>query len=561
MKKEELIKLIKTNDEWAIASLLKIHSKKNSGRTINNGFTLIDEKLMSDIVKQILNKKSLSKKQIAYIKRSMPKYINQLMKEKFAPNKPNKPNKPNEFKIFGLKKELYAYQKTGVSFIENKDGRALIGDDMGLGKTAQALAYLQKHLELRPALIIVPASLKLNWKKEINKWMSDSLENTNVQICSGASTKIIDIPLHGDIVIINYDILLKQEKRILSHNFKAVILDECHYCKNSKAKRTKSVIKICKKIDKVIALSGTPIVNRPIEFFNIIKIIDPKLFPSRWKFAHRYCGAKNNGWGWDFTGATNTQELHEILTKTIMIRRKKEDVLKELPAKTKTVISLEIDNSKKYKSAEKDIIKWIKENEGEEEAKKAKKAKSLVAFEKLKQLAVDGKMKQSIRWINDFVESDQKLIVFCSHKKVIDSLMDNFSHIAVKIDGSTPSRIRQKAVDDFQNDPWVKLFIGNIKAAGVGITLTASSNVCFLEFPWAPGELEQAEDRVHRIGQKSNSVNIWYLVASNTIEEDIADIISKKQKVLSNILEGKAVSEGTVLSDLIDQMKNKELFR
>lgn len=653
-ERDRLLDLIKTKDEFAIGGLLKIYSFQTTDeQNINNtteknamGFNACDAGFMSSIAKQFLAKGSLSEKQIPYVKRTMPRYIEQLMQEGFEPVNINqtkteiqqitiktaelqgnnifikfqfpkgdkqffetvnkiktlpgrrfvkepeaswicplsveavkkltdwkfdvspklkewlekitiRPETNLDLEIPGLKMELYPFQKEGVAFIESRNGRALMAHEMGLGKTAMALAYLQLHPELRPTLIIVPASLKLNWAKEINMWMSNSKENADVQTLSGSPNKTSGSPLHGNIVIINYDILQKWEKRIKEYKFKVIILDEAHYIKNSKAQRSKAVIKICKATKHIIALSGTPIINRPIEFFNSIKIIEPHLFPSRWKFAHEFCGAKHNGFGWAFNGATNTDKLHKLLTDTIMIRKKKEDVLKDLPPKTRSIIPLEINNFKQYKFAEADIISWIRENEGKEKAEKASQAEVLVSFEKLKQLATNGKIKQCINWIEDFLESDQKLIIFATHKNTINSLMSHFGNIAVKLDGSTPANARQFVVDEFQNNPDIRLFIGNIKAAGVGITLTAASNVCILEFPWSPGDLKQAEDRAHRIGQEANSVNIYYLIANQTIEEDIAEIISKKQKVLSQILDGKTVNQESVLSELIKKIKGE----
>jgi len=423
---------------------------------------------------------------------------------------------------------------------------------MGLGKTAQALAYLQLHPELRPAIVVCPASLKLNWRKEINMWMD--FQNQDVRIINGKVTANTMTLSYG-INIINYDILSSWADKLKTIKPAVIILDESHYLKNSKAQRTNAVIKLCKNIKHVIALSGTPIVNRPIEFYNTIKIIEPGLFPSQWKFAHEYCGAKHNGFGWDFNGATNTTKLHELLTSTIMIRRKKEDVLKDLPAKVRSVVPIEIDNLMEYKQAEGDIIAWIRKNEGKEKADKAKQAEVLVQFEKLKQLAINGKIKQCISWIENFLDSDQKLVVFATHKRIIEVLMNHFGNIAVKLDGSTPNDQRQIVVDQFQNNNNTRLFIGNLQAAGVGITLTAASTTCFIELGWSPGVHAQAEDRVHRIGQKADSVNAYYLIADQTVEETIAEIIDAKQKVLSKILDGQEVDQDSVLIELINKIK------
>ena len=450
----------------------------------------------------------------------------------------------DKIKIPGLKHKLYPFQNKGVSFIEKKGGRALITDEMGLGKTMQALAWLQLHPELRPAVIVVPASLKLNWKREAEKWM----EHPHIQILSGRYPET----MIGQILIINYDILPHWIKALESVTPKVLITDECHYYKNNKAARTKAVKRLGKHIPHVIALSGTPIINRPIEMFNAIHLINPTIAPNRWKFAEQYCGLRHNGFGWDMNGATNTKELHERLSNTIMIRRRKDEVLPDLPEKTRSFIPIELDNDKVYRLAEKDFVSFVARQKGAEAADRASAAEALAEIEGLKQLAVRGKMKQAIEWIRNFLEVDGKLVVFCSHRFVVDVLMEEFSDRAVKVDGSVTGVNRQKAVDRFQNDDNIRLFVGNVKAAGVGITLTAASNVVFLELPWTPGEVTQAEDRVHRIGQR-NSVNIHYLLANDTIEEKIAQLIDRKRKVLDAVLDGKRTDTESLLTELMKE--------
>ena len=451
----------------------------------------------------------------------------------------------SEIEVPGLRKALYPFQKTGVAFIEAKEGRVLIGDEMGLGKTMQALAWLQLHPELRPVIIVVPASLKLNWAKEAHTWMN----RPRIQILSGTSA---DKKLKGEIIIINYDILHPWMNVLLAYGPMVLVTDECHYYKSSKAKRTKAVMALGRHIPYVLALSGTPIVNRPIEVYNAVKLIDPTILPTRFEYAMKYCGAKNNGFGWDFSGATNTEELHEKLSNTIMIRRKKADVLPDLPDKMRSFIPMELDNEKEYQFAEKNFIAFVRDRKGKEAAERASNAQALVEIGGLKQLAVQGKMKQTIEWITDFLESDQKLVVFAVHKFVINALMEAFGIIAVKVDGSVTGINRDRAVVEFQTNPAIRLFVGNVKAAGVGITLTASSNVAFLELPWTPGEVVQAEDRVHRIGQ-SNNVCIHYLLASGTIEEKIAELIDRKRKVLDSVLDGEETDTKSLLSELINE--------
>ena len=464
-------------------------------------------------------------------------------------NTPKQTLSSSEINIPGLLKELFPFQKKGVAFIDAKNGRALIGDEMGLGKTAQALAWLQLHPEKRPVVIVVPASLKLNWAKEAKIWMP----NPKIQILSGTKTTI---PIIGEIIIVNYDILPHWQKTLSDILPKVLILDEAHYCKNNSAHRTKAVKMLAKKIPHILALTGTPIVNRPVELYNAIHMIDKTIAPSFWHYTQRYCGARHNGFGWDFSGATNTDELHKKLTSTIMLRRLKKDVLTELPDKIYAYTPIELDNQKEYAKAEKDFIQFAHEQKGAEAAARASNAQALAEIEGLKQLAVAGKLSHTIEWIRNFIDGNGKLVVMAVHKFVIDRLMAEFKDIAVKIDGSVAGEDRQKAVEEFQNNDKIRLFIGNIKAAGVGLTLTAASTVAFLELPWTPGDLQQAEDRCHRIGQK-NSVVVHYLLAVNTIEEKIVRMLDSKRKILDGVLDGKETSQDSLLSQLLNEYKER----
>jgi SNF2 family DNA or RNA helicase len=456
-------------------------------------------------------------------------------------------NKTHPVVLAGLKGTLFPFQRHGLEFLERKNGRALIADEMGLGKTVQALAYLQLHPELRPAIIICPASLKLNWAKEAERWMS----SPRCEIIGGKNPYF----LNGQIIIINYDVLYDWVDTLRAIQPKVIITDECHYYKSNTTRRTKAIKKLAKGVPHFIALSGTPIINRPIEIYNAVNLIDPDALPTFWVYAQRYCGARHNGFGWDFSGATNQQELHNRLIQSVMIRRLKQDVLRDLPDKVRSFVPIELNNASEYAKAEQDFIRYLLEKKGIQAAQKAKGAETLVKIETLKQLAVEGKLQQAINWIRDFLESGEKLVVFAVHKSTMDYLMKEFPKISVKIDGSTTIPNRQKAVDMFQNDPNTQLFVGNIQAAGVGITLTKSSNVAFLELPWTPGALVQAEDRCHRIGQQ-DSVTIWFLLAAHTIEERIAHLLDSKRKVLDRVLDGVETEEDSLLSELIKGYTN-----
>lgn len=486
-------------------------------------------------------------------------------------------NIPKVESIPGLKMQLYPYQMEGVSFVESRNGRAIVADEMGLGKTPQALAWLQLRQDARPAVIIVPATVKLNWKREAERWMT----NPRVQVLTGSKPQ----KLTGQIIVTNYDIIAHREKcpvclgkkkdklgrscpnckgkgKLISLRQdlaklapKAVIMDECQMAKNNLADRTIALKALCKQAKHVIPLSGTPIVNRPSEFYNPISLVDPQMFPSYFKYAQRYCGATHNGFGWDFNGATNTQELHHKLTSTIMIRRLKRDVLKDLPDKQRATVPIEISKSSEYFRAEADFTGWLNGIDPDK-AEAAEQAEALVKINYLKQLAATAKMDSCIEWIKDFLDSGEKLVVFLDHKAVMDKLMGVFAGQVVKIDGSVSHTNRQAAVDAFQNDENIRLFLGS-KAAKEGITLTAASNTATIELWWEPGAHDQAEDRVHRIGQTADSVTAWYLIAADTIEEDIAELIDSKRAVLAQVLDGEDAKADSMLTELLRRFKEK----
>lgn len=438
-----------------------------------------------------------------------------------------------------LNNNMYPYQKEGAIAIHENNGRTLLGDEMGLGKTIQAISFLATKKDSLPAVVVCPASLKINWQREIKKWTG-----MRSQILNGKQEQEIT----EDIVIVNYDII--EAHVSFFFDFNTLIIDECHYVKNNKAIRTKAVKKLQKNIKYFIPISGTPITSRPIEFFNVLSWLRPDIFNSYWHYAERYCGMTHNGFGYDFKGATNSKELHEILIREgVMIRRLKADVLIDLPPKTRTVIPILNNRLKEYQNYESQVM---------DDIESGKIAALIAKFELLKQKAVDIKMKESISWIEDFLQSDEKLVVFATHHETIDTIYKHFKAIAVKLDGRDSKEQRQKSIDEFQNNTDIKIFIGNIKAAGVGITLTAASNVAFLELGWTPGEHDQAEDRCHRIGQ-DDSVTAWYLIASGTIEEDIAELLDEKRKVLTAVLDGQDAEESSLIKELIKKYKIEEV--
>ena len=442
--------------------------------------------------------------------------------------------------VEGLKGTLYPFQAEGVSFIESHHGRALIADEMGLGKTIQAIAWMQLHRDLVPAVIVVPASLKLNWQKEIIAWMPDP----SIEILNGTTPW----KPTGDIIILNYDILPKWVPELLSLNPKIIIADECHYIKSNSALRTKAFKTLSKQVPYLLGLSGTPIMNRPIEIYNICKLID-RTFPEFWYYTERYCARHYTGFGWDMNGASNTEELHRQLTSSIMIRRLKKDVLPELPDKQYSFIPMELNNWETYREAELNYIKFVKSQKGEVAAKKASNAEQFTRTEGLKQLAVQGKLKYAIDWIKNFIEIDGKLVVITTHHFTADALMNEFGDVAVTIDGRVTGKRKDEAETKFKTHDKVRLMILHAKVAE-GLNLQVASNVAFLELPWTPGAIDQCTDRCHRMGQK-DSVNVHYLLAKGTIEEKVAHLVDSKRSTIDSVMDGRKTDEQSLLREIM----------
>jgi SWI/SNF-related matrix-associated actin-dependent regulator of chromatin subfamily A-like protein 1 len=298
----------------------------------------------------------------------------------------------------------------------------------------------------------------------------------------------------------------------------------------------------------VIGLTGTPIVNRPIEAWNILYLINKKALPSWRTYTQRYCAPTFTGFGWDYSGASNTEELHQRLVNSIMLRRCKADVL-DLPKKIRSFIPLPLSNQSEYRAAENDLISYLNQTEGKDAAKRAERSLDLVRISKLRMLAARGKLDQMIEWIGETIE-DHKLVVFAIHREIMDPICEKFKHVMVKIAGDVSEKDRLKAIDQFQTNPKVKLFVGQVQAAGTGITLTAACHVAFLELPWTPGDVLQAEDRCHRIGQ-DQPVVVYYLLAANTIDEKMAQLIDRKRSVVNAVTDGSSNSSPAILRELL----------
>lgn len=445
-----------------------------------------------------------------------------------------------------LRTPPYRFQIRGVRFLETVNGRGLIGDEMGVGKTYQALAWLKLHPEALPTVIVCPATLKYGWQREL--WTHARLDS---EVVEGRKVEKLD----GNIWIINYDILQYWLPWLKTKGVKTLIIDECQRCKNRQAKRTKACKILAHRSQNVVGLSGTPITNGPVEFFPILNMIAPDKFPSFTDYAFRFCNPKPGfGGHWDFRGASNLEELHELVAPYI-IRRLKSEVLPDLPPVTRTVIPIKID-LREYMRAKQHFVEWLLETEGGEAVKRADKAQVLVQMGKLKRLAGVGKLPAVIEWVRDWLEDrpGEKLVIFGIHKSVITMLEMSFPKISVSVTGDVGLKARQQAVDRFQSDPSCLLFFGNIKAAGEGLTLVESSTTATVELDWVPASHDQAEARVARIGQKSKHVDAFYFIAKGTIEEKIWDIQNAKRGVVGRILDGREITGGNYIDVLVQEI-------
>jgi SWI/SNF-related matrix-associated actin-dependent regulator 1 of chromatin subfamily A len=419
------------------------------------------------------------------------------------------------------------HQKEAIQkLVENK--KFILADDMGLGKTTSTIiAALESGS--KKVLIICPATLKINWKREIENYSDKSIY---IAESKNFSTE-------ADFVIINYDIIKnfhdtkkKDDSQVLAANFDLVIVDEAHYIKNATAQRTKLINDIVKKTERLWLLTGTPMTSRPIDYFNLLSIIDSPVAKNWMAYAIRYCSGYQFKVGnrkvWNVTGASNLEELRDR-TVGLTLRRLKENVL-DLPDKIITPVYLRL-KSKEYENVMGEYYDWYDKNPEE--------SKSLtVQFTKLtkvRQIIADEKIKQTIELAENILEQDKKVIIFCNFTDSLNKITEHFGKTAVKLDGSMSKPERQNSVDQFQDNPKVKVFVGNIKAAGVGITLTAAEAVIMNDLSFLPSDHAQAEDRAYRYGQKNN-VLVYYPIFENTIEGIIYDILNNKKQVIATVM-------------------------
>lgn len=446
---------------------------------------------------------------------------------------------------------LYDFQHVGVAYAL-VTGRCIIGDEMGLGKTIQALTVLAIR-QAFPAVVVCPASLKGNWKREIER----ALPGRTVEVLSGRKPSKIA----ADIVVVNYDILAAWEPMLAPA---ALVLDESHYCKNKDAARTQAALALATRVPAdglVIALTGTPLLNRPQELLAQLQIIGkleeitgPAKKPEG-KFLFRYCGPENNGYGYTFKGATNTEELNTRMRAAGYIRRLRAEALGtndtvRIPA----FLSLNgaLDD---YRKAEADFIGYLKETEGVAAANKAQQAEAIARLTKLRLLIGLAKVPAMIEWVENWLESNEgkSIVVFAWHQEVQRALADHFG--CPTILGGQKDVEAQKAI--FQAGG-ARVIVCSIQAAKEGHTLTAASDVFFAEQPWNPGTQQQAEDRVNRIGQEAKQCFAYSALAEGTVDEMVYELIESKRRVMKAVADGADIEgDGSIVNAVIDYLRGR----
>jgi SWI/SNF-related matrix-associated actin-dependent regulator of chromatin subfamily A-like protein 1 len=466
----------------------------------------------------------------------------------------------------------YPFQVEGIRAIVRRfGGRALLADDPGLGKSFQSIRASQRLAPDDAVVVVCPASIKENWRREWRK-------HAGVRACvlHGMRPKYAALPPCTDgVYVVNYDVLQdvlverdgKAPRRMRGWKDalkalrpKLVIVDEITAIKNQNTKRARAVKHLCDGVPYALGLGGTAgMKNRPIELYSWLSVCRPDVFDSRMEFGLEYCGARQVYGRWDFSGATRMRKLNRLLLSTCMVRRRKQDVLKDLPPETRTVVPIELSKKARaeYGRAVDDYLGWLHKVGGQAAVRGALKAEELHKLGHLIRLTGRLKLPGVIDWVSTFLR-EAKLLLFGIHKKdFLYPLHDRFRGRAVLVTGSTPQRKRQPLFDAFNDDPRVELLVGNIDAAGYGWNCTATSYVFFGQMAWAPDAHSQARDRVHGIGRGTGApVNSYWAVADGTVDEDLCRVIQRKQGNIATILDGKKSDTG-----VYDQFREAVLRR
>ncbi len=511
------------------------------------GQKLMDDRLLTKKPEKIYVEKLLVEKEKSYHiwgKLFGSQELNDIWLPKVALQKNRQREVNIDYEKYSRRPPL-SHQKEAIEKLVGND-KYILADDMGLGKTTSTvIASLESDIE--KVLIICPASLKINWQREIENYT-----DKEISIIEGKKWE------PADYTIINYDILKNfhdpkhpEKSDILNYGFDLIVMDEAHYIQNVKANRTKIANSIVKKVGRVWLLTGTPMTSRPMNYYNLLDLVDSPVADNWMAYAIRYCAGYQFSVGakkvWNVTGSSNLEELRDRI-KPQVLRRLKEDIL-DLPEKIITPVYLRL-KSKEYEKLMGEYYDWYNSSED---------SNSLtIQFSKLmmvRQVIAEGKIKDTIKLAQNIIDQGKKVIIFTNFTNTLNQIVDHFGKSAVKLDGKMTKPQRQHSVDEFQNNEKITVFVGNLKAAGVGITLTSAEAVIMNDLSFVPSDHSQAEDRAYRYGQKF-SVSVYYPIFENTIEGIIYDILSKKKNIFETVM-GDNEGKGDVMEEILNMISQK----
>lgn len=453
---------------------------------------------------------------------------------------------------------LFPYQQTGVRrAIHRYEGRCLLADEQGLGKTVQAL-FIARTAGWFPTLVVCPASLKSNWSRETHKHIG--MRSLVLESRSPPTDRhdIRTMLLGYDIFIINYDIITDWLPFIQAIQPKMLVIDECQYLGSRDTLRTKMMTQLAREIPYILALSGTPISNNPAEVWPTLHILRPDLYPTFFPFGIEYCRPVKIRGRWVYKGAKNLAQLHQELKQNVMIRRRKADVMSDLPKKSRFIVPIALtpEGRKEYNYALKDFLSWLRKVDAGK-VLRASRAEGLVKSGYLKRLTARLKLPAALEWMADLLHNtNEKVISYAVHRSIVEDVKARFDKKSVLIYGGM-TRQRERAEHDFKTNPDKQLLSGNLKTVGIGHNFTEASITATLELGWKPADHSQAEARIDRYGQKLPTSH-YYLLAEDTIEEDICRLIQEKQGIADAAIDGlETISDMDIYDAFIKTMRKR----